>query len=70
MIFGRDLASIWKALDRLDFGVIGVNDPAPVRPELPFGGLKNSGQEREGGSEGIEAFLETKAVALNLRGAA
>jgi succinate-semialdehyde dehydrogenase / glutarate-semialdehyde dehydrogenase len=69
-VFGRDLARIWKALDRLSFGVIGVNDTAPVRPELPFGGMKNSGQEREGGSEGIEAFLETKAVALKLGGAA
>jgi len=66
----RDLGRIWKALDRLSFGVIGVNDTAPVRPELPFGGMKNSGQEREGGSEGIEAFLETKAVALKLGGAA
>lgn len=63
-VFGADLRRVWRALDRLDFGVIGVNDPAPVRPELPFGGQKNSGQEREGGSEGIEAYTEAKAVAL------
>ncbi|MFK0244670.1 aldehyde dehydrogenase family protein [Amycolatopsis azurea] len=63
-LFGSDLRRVWRALDRLDFGVIGVNDPAPVRPELPFGGQKNSGQEREGGAEGIEAYTETKAVAL------
>ncbi|MFC9359208.1 NAD-dependent succinate-semialdehyde dehydrogenase [Rhodococcus sp. NPDC057014] len=63
-VFGRDVAELWKTFDDLEFGVIGVNDPFPVRPELPFGGLKNSGQEREGGSEGIEAYLETKAVSL------
>lgn len=63
-VFGSDLRRIWRLLDRLDFGVFGVNDPAPVRPELPFGGQKNSGQEREGGSEGIDAYTETKAVAL------
>ncbi|WP_409181243.1 aldehyde dehydrogenase family protein [Amycolatopsis sp. VS8301801F10] len=63
-VFGTDLRRIWRTLDRLDFGVFGVNDPAPVRPELPFGGQKNSGQEREGGAEGIEAYTETKAVAL------
>ncbi|GAB3504595.1 NAD-dependent succinate-semialdehyde dehydrogenase [Amycolatopsis cihanbeyliensis] len=66
-LFGPDLDRIWTALDRLNFGVIGVNEGAPVRPELPFGGMKNSGQEREGGSEGIEAFLDTKAVSIKLR---
>ncbi|WP_031468970.1 NAD-dependent succinate-semialdehyde dehydrogenase [Sciscionella sediminilitoris] len=63
-VFGTELRRIWRVLGRLEFGVFGVNDPAPVRPELPFGGQKNSGQEREGGSEGIEAYTETKAVAL------
>ncbi|MFP5022855.1 NAD-dependent succinate-semialdehyde dehydrogenase [Pseudonocardia phyllosphaerae] len=63
-VFGSDLRRIWRLLDRLEFGVIGVNEPSPVRPELPFGGQKNSGQEREGGSEGIEAYTEVKAVAL------
>ncbi|WP_033296246.1 NAD-dependent succinate-semialdehyde dehydrogenase [Amycolatopsis jejuensis] len=65
-VFGNDLRRLWRTLDRLDFGVLGVNDPAPVRPELPFGGQKNSGQEREGGAEGIDAYTETKAVALRL----
>lgn len=65
-VFGKDLTRLWTTIDRLHFGVIGLNDPAPVRPELPFGGMHNSGQEREGGSEGIEAFLETKSVAIKL----
>ncbi|MGY4710728.1 NAD-dependent succinate-semialdehyde dehydrogenase [Mycolicibacterium sp. CBM1] len=63
-IFGRDLQAVWRTFEALDFGVIGVNDPFPVRPELPFGGTKNSGQEREGGSEGISAYLETKSVSI------
>jgi succinate-semialdehyde dehydrogenase/glutarate-semialdehyde dehydrogenase len=63
-IFGKDMQTLWKTFDALEFGVIGVNDPFPVRPELPFGGFKNSGQEREGGSEGIEAYLETKAISI------
>ncbi len=65
-LFTTDIGRIWRSLDRLDFGVIGVNEPFPVRPELPFGGMKNSGQEREGGSEGIDAYLESKAVAIRL----
>src|SRR5262249_24982922 len=65
-IFARDFTRVWRTLERLDFGVIGVNEPFPVRPGLPFGGQKNSGQEREGGSEGIDAYLETKAVSVRL----
>nr|WP_042178077.1 NAD-dependent succinate-semialdehyde dehydrogenase [Kibdelosporangium sp. MJ126-NF4]CEL12958.1 Aldehyde dehydrogenase [Kibdelosporangium sp. MJ126-NF4]CTQ98643.1 Aldehyde dehydrogenase (EC 1.2.1.3) [Kibdelosporangium sp. MJ126-NF4] len=65
-VFGKDLSRLWTAMDQLHFGVIGLNDPTPVRPELPFGGMHNSGQEREGGAEGIEAFLETKSVAIKL----
>lgn len=65
-VFARDLTRIWTALTELEFGVIGVNDPFIVRPELPFGGLKNSGQEREGGIEGIESYLELRAVAMKL----
>ncbi|WP_113701830.1 NAD-dependent succinate-semialdehyde dehydrogenase [Nonomuraea lactucae] len=64
--FATDFRRIWKIVDGLNFGIIGINEPAPVRPELPFGGMKNSGQEREGGSEGIEAYLETKSVAFKL----
>jgi succinate-semialdehyde dehydrogenase / glutarate-semialdehyde dehydrogenase len=65
-VFSNDLGRVWRTVDRLEFGVIGVNEPFPVRPELPFGGMKNSGQEREGGSEGIDAYLETKAVAIRI----
>ena len=65
-LYGRDLTRLWRMAERLDFGVIGVNDPFPLAPELPFGGMKNSGLGREGGLEGIDGFLETKAVALNV----
>ncbi|MEV0316425.1 NAD-dependent succinate-semialdehyde dehydrogenase [Nonomuraea fuscirosea] len=65
-VYSQALARVWRNVDRLNFGVVGVNDPFPVRPELPFGGMKNSGQEREGGSEGIDAYLEIKSVSVRL----
>ncbi|GAA4231809.1 NAD-dependent succinate-semialdehyde dehydrogenase [Actinomadura meridiana] len=65
-VFGSGLTRVWRAVDQLSFGVVAVNEPFPVRPELPFGGMKNSGLEREGGSEGIDAYLETKSVAIRL----
>jgi len=65
-LYGTDLARTWRMAERLEFGVIGINDPFPLAPELPFGGMKNSGLGREGGLEGIDGFLETKAVALRV----
>ncbi|GII87153.1 hypothetical protein Ssi03_51430 [Sphaerisporangium siamense] len=65
-VYSTRLDRVWRTADRLNFGVIGVNEPFPVRPELPFGGMKNSGQEREGGTEGIDAYLETKSVSVRL----
>lgn len=65
-LFGTDFDVLWDAMERLEFGVIGVNEVMPNRPELPFGGFKNSGQGREGGSEGIEDYVETKAVAIRV----
>ncbi len=47
---------------RLEYGVIGVNDPLPAAPDLPFGGLKRSGIGKEGGRAGIAEFLETQLV--------
>jgi succinate-semialdehyde dehydrogenase/glutarate-semialdehyde dehydrogenase len=43
---------------------VGVNDPRPASPTAPFGGFKQSGLGREGGHEGIDAFLETKLISI------
>lgn len=52
--------------EQLEFGMIGVNDPAPAVPEAPHGGWKESGMGREGGQLGIEEYLETKLVSVNI----
>ena len=51
-----------RLADSLDYGVVGVNDPLPAAPHLPFGGIKRSGLGKEGGRAGIEEFLETQLV--------
>ncbi|OZE73400.1 NAD-dependent succinate-semialdehyde dehydrogenase [Rhodococcus sp. 15-649-2-2] len=48
----------------LDTGMVGVNRGAISDAAAPFGGVKESGFGREGGSEGIEEYLETKYIAL------
>ncbi|HLR43131.1 MAG TPA: NAD-dependent succinate-semialdehyde dehydrogenase [Pseudogracilibacillus sp.] len=50
--------------DNLDYGIIGWNDGAVSAAHVPFGGMKESGLGREGGIEGIEAYLETKYVSI------
>ena len=63
-LYGTDAAALWRTAERLGFGVIGINDPFPVAPEMPFGGMKNSGIGREAGAEGIEAYLKVKAITV------
>lgn len=50
--------------DHLDYGIIGWNDGAPTAAQAPFGGMKASGLGREGGTEGIDAYLETKYLSI------
>ncbi len=64
--YTRDLSRAWRVAERLDYGIVGINDPLPSTAQAPFGGYKESGLGREGGSEGMEAFLETKYVSMGL----
>ncbi len=47
---------------RLEAGMLGINQTQVAWPELPFGGIKDSGYGREGGSEAIQDYLVTKLV--------
>ena len=49
---------------RLEVGMLWINQPATPSAELPFGGLKDSGYGSEGGPEAIEAHLNTRAVSI------
>jgi succinate-semialdehyde dehydrogenase / glutarate-semialdehyde dehydrogenase len=64
--YTRDLSRAWRIAERLEYGIIGLNDPLPSVAQAPFGGYKESGLGREGGTEGMEAFLETKYVSMSL----
>jgi succinate-semialdehyde dehydrogenase/glutarate-semialdehyde dehydrogenase len=51
-------------MERLRFGIVGVNDINPTSAAAPFGGTKESGLGREGGREGIIEYLDTKLVGI------
>jgi succinate-semialdehyde dehydrogenase/glutarate-semialdehyde dehydrogenase len=48
--------------ERLDYGMVAINDGILSTEVAPFGGVKESGLGREGGAEGLEEFLETKYI--------
>lgn len=64
--FTRDLGRAWRIAERLEYGIVGVNDAVPAAPQLPFGGYKESGIGRELGAEALDAFLEVKAVSFGI----
>jgi succinate-semialdehyde dehydrogenase/glutarate-semialdehyde dehydrogenase len=64
--FTRSLERAWKVMERLEAGTIGINDGVPTTSNAPFGGFKHSGWGRELGTEGLDAFLETKHISLGL----
>jgi acyl-CoA reductase-like NAD-dependent aldehyde dehydrogenase len=58
----NDLNTAIYAYEHLEFGMVAINDWLPSTPEAPFGGIKQSGMDRECGAEGLESYLETKTV--------
>jgi succinate-semialdehyde dehydrogenase/glutarate-semialdehyde dehydrogenase len=62
--YARDVARIWRVSEALEFGMVGVNAGVISTEVAPFGGVKQSGLGREGGAEGIEAYLESKYVCM------
>jgi succinate-semialdehyde dehydrogenase/glutarate-semialdehyde dehydrogenase len=56
-----DLHRAWRVGEALEFGMVGLNTGSIAMEMSPFGGIKQSGLGREGGFEGIEEYLETKA---------
>ena len=65
-VFTNDLKRALRVCERLETGMIGLNQGIVSNAQAPFGGVKQSGFGREGGYEGIEEYLETKYVAVNL----
>lgn len=63
-LFTQNMGTSWRVSEGLEYGLVGVNDPALAMAEVPFGGVKESGTGREGGHEGLKDFLETRYVLM------
>ena len=62
--FTRDHARVWRVSEQLEYGMVGVNTGAISTEVAPFGGVKSSGNGREGSSHGLVDYLEIKYLAL------
>ncbi len=60
--FTRDVNRAWRVAERLEYGMVSINEGVFSNEVIPFGGWKESGIGREGGVEGLEEYLETKFV--------
>lgn len=65
-VYTKDLGRALRVTERLDFGIVGINDINPTAAAAPFGGIKESGLGREGGPQGIDEYLDTKLVGIGL----
>jgi acyl-CoA reductase-like NAD-dependent aldehyde dehydrogenase len=59
-VWTRDLNAAFAISERLEFGMVGINDWYPVTAEAPFGGVKMSGLGRESGAEGVHEYVEAR----------
>ena len=61
-VFTKDIARGKRVASRVDTGMMFVNHPTWTKPDLPFGGIKDSGYGRELSSMGIQEFVNKKLV--------
>jgi succinate-semialdehyde dehydrogenase/glutarate-semialdehyde dehydrogenase len=60
----RDYARLLRVAEKLEYGIVGANSGIISSPNVPFGGVKESGYGREGGAFGIDEYLDVKYVLL------
>lgn len=64
--YSRDIGRVWRVAEALEVGMVGVNTGMLTTEVAPFGGVKESGIGREGSKYGIEEYVETKYICLDI----
>lgn len=65
-VFTENLSKGIRMSEKLEYGIVGLNDGLPSTPQAPFGGFKQSGLGREGGHQGIDEYIEVKYISVGL----
>lgn len=64
--YSRDVARMWRFAERLEVGIVGVNDSLPSVAFAPMGGVKQSGIGREGSDLGLEEFEDVRYLSVGV----
>ena len=62
--YSRDIGRIWRVAEGLEYGIVGINEGLISNEMAPFGGVKESGQGREGSKYGLDDYLEIKYMCI------
>ncbi len=62
--YARDIGRIWRVAEALEYGMVGINEGIISNEMAPFGGVKESGQGREGSKYGMDDYLEIKYLCI------
>jgi len=62
--YSRDIGRIWRVAEALEYGIVGINEGLISNEMAPFGGVKESGQGREGSKYGLDDYLEIKYMCI------
>ena len=60
--YSKDVARCWRVAEALEYGMVGINEGIISNEMAPFGGVKESGQGREGSHHGLDDYLEIKSL--------
>ena len=62
--YTRDIGRVWRVAEALEYGIVGINEGVISNEMAPFGGIKESGQGREGSKYGLDDYLEIKYLCM------
>ncbi len=62
--YSRDIGRVWRVAEALEYGIVGINEGIISNETAPFGGVKESGQGREGSKYGLDDYLEIKYMCM------
>jgi succinate-semialdehyde dehydrogenase/glutarate-semialdehyde dehydrogenase len=62
--YSRDIGRIWRVAENLEYGIVGINEGIISNEMAPFGGVKESGQGREGSKYGLDDYTEIKYMCM------
>ena len=62
--YSRDIGRVWRVAEALEYGMVGINEGIISNAAAPFGGVKQSGNGREGSKYGLDDYMEIKYLCM------